>query len=196
VSAAVSTDEIYDRYLEKAIAEINELGRELAAHGDALHVPVLGTGHPLGDIFLVKWKPRAPEIQEGVAFHGRSGDAILKSLQRLHVDGRVVYGTNCFKFGTEEPSDAAAWLRRELHIVQPELVVLMGPDTVQFVNGLGFPLADQVDSEALGLQRFTPTISALVTPDIDESLNEQGAKTRFWNAFKALGPWWAEHPPY
>jgi hypothetical protein len=35
-----------------------------------------------------------------------------------------------------------------------------------------------------------------VTPDIDESLDEQGAKTRFWAAFKALGTWWAELPPY
>jgi hypothetical protein len=46
------------------------------------------------------------------------------------------------------------------------------------------------------LQRFTPTIEALVTPDIDASLDEQAAKTRFWQAFKALGPWWAELPPY
>ena len=28
------------------------------------------------------------------------------------------------------------------------------------------------------LQRFTPTIEALVTPDIDASLDEQAAKTR------------------
>ena len=46
------------------------------------------------------------------------------------------------------------------------------------------------------MQRFTPTIDALVTPDIDASLDEQDAKTRFWNAFKALGAWWAELPPY
>ena len=54
-----------------------------------------------------------------------------------------------------------------------------------------------LDAERPGeLQRFTPTIEALVTPDIDASLDEQGAKTRFWNAFKALGAWWAELPPY
>ena len=50
---------------------------------------------------------------------------------------------------------------------------------------------------ALGeLQRFTPTIEALVVPDIDLSLDEAPAKTAFWNAFKAVGPWWAELPPY
>jgi uracil-DNA glycosylase family 4 len=193
---AVSTDEIHERYLRKAIAEINELGDELTARGDALHVPVLGSGHPLADVFLLKWAPQPTEIQEGVAFFGRSGQALLKSLQRLGVDPLAVYGTNCLKFGTEEPSEAAGWLLRELHIVQPKLLIVMGDGAVEFVNDLRFPLADPLDPAATGIQRFTPTIDALVTPDIDHSLDEQAAKTRYWNAFKALGPWWAEQPPY
>ena len=195
--SAVPTDEIYERYLRKAIAEVNELGDELASRGDELHVPVLGSGHPLADIFLLKHAPQPSEIQEGVAFFGRSGQALLKSLQRLHVDPLAVYGTNCLKFGTEDADEAGAWLTRELHIVQPKLLVPMGEQAVAFVNDLGFPLSTALDLEAVGsVQRFTPTIGALVTPDIDTSLDEQDAKTRFWNAFKTLGPWWAELPPY
>jgi uracil-DNA glycosylase len=197
VSAAVPTDEIYERYLKKAIAEINELGDELARAGDELRVPVLGSGHPLADVLLLKYTPQPTEIQEGVAFFGRSGQAVLKSLQRLNIDPLAVYGTNCLKFGTEDPNDARAWLTRELHIVQPKLVVAMGTRAVEFLNELRFPLSDPVDPTSEGiLQRYTPTIEALVTPDVDESLDEQPAKTRFWNAFKALGPWWAEQPPY
>ena len=197
MSAAVPTDEIYERYLKKAIAEINELGDELARAGDELRVPVVGSGHPLADIFLLKHAPQPTEIQEGVAFFGRTGQAVLKSLQRLHVDPLAVYGTNCLKFGTEDPADAASWLTREIHIVQPKLVVAMGGATVEFLNELRFPLADEVDPEAVGVvRRFTPTIEALVTPDVDEALDEQPAKTAFWNAFKSLGPWWAEQPPY
>ena len=109
---ALPTDEIYERYLKKAIAEINELGDELARTGDELRVPVVGSGHPLADVLLLKYLPLPPEIQEGVAFFGRSGQAVQKSLQRLHVDPSAVYGTNCLKFGTEDPADAAAWLRR------------------------------------------------------------------------------------
>jgi uracil-DNA glycosylase len=197
VPAAVPTDEIYERYLKKAIAEINELGDELARAGDELRIPVLGSGHPLADVFLLKHTPQQQEIQEGVAFFGRSGQAILKSLQRLHVDPLAVYGTNCLKFGTEDPADAAAWLTREIHIVQPKMLVVMGAASVAFLNDLRFPLADPIDAGAVGVvQRFTPTLDALVTPDVDESLDEQPAKTAFWNAFKALGPWWAEQPPY
>jgi uracil-DNA glycosylase family 4 len=195
--SAVPTDEIHERYLRKAIAEINELGDELLSLGDELHVPVLGSGHPLADVFLLKWAPQPSEIQEGVAFFGRAGQALLKSLQRLGVDPLAVYGTNCLKFGTEDAAEAQGWLVRELHIVQPKLVVVMGAPAAEFVNGLAFPLADPVDVEAPGVvRRFTPTVSVLVTPDVDASLDDQAAKTAFWNAFKALGAWWAEQPPY
>ena len=190
-------DEIQERYLRRAIAEVNELGDELLALGDELHVPVLGSGHPLGDIFLLKHRPTQSEIHEGVAFFGRAGQALLKSLQRLGVDPLAVYGSNCLKFGTEDPADARRWLTRELHIVQPRLVVAMGAPTVAFLESLSFPLSETLDGDRPGeLQRFTPTIEALVTPDIDESLDEQGAKTQFWSAFKTLGTWWAELPPY
>ena len=196
--APVTTDEIYDRYLKKAIAEINELGHEIersAARKRA--VPVLGSGHPLGDIMLLKHSPRPAEVQEGVAFFGRSGQAILKSLQRLHVDPMAIYGTNALKFEGATERQAKPWLTRELHIVQPRLVVAMGEPTVAFLAALDFPLSEPLDADRPGeLQRFTPTIQALVTPDIDDSLDEQGAKTRFWSAFKMLGTWWAELPPY
>ena len=196
MSSAVPTDEIYERYLQKAISEINELGDEIGRAGDELHVPVLGSGHPLADVFLLKHDPKPAEIQEGVAFFGRAGQALLKSLQRLRVDPMAVYGTNCLKFGGETFEEAAPWLVRELHIVQPKLLVAMGEQTVEFVNRLDFPLADPLDPAAEGLQRFTATIEALVVPDIDAALDEAPAKTAFWNAFKAVGTWYSELPPY
>jgi uracil-DNA glycosylase family 4 len=191
------TDEIQEKYLQRAIAEINELGDELsrAAAGSDSGL-VVGSGHPLGDVMLVKYAPQPAEFQEGVAFFGRAGQAILKSLQRLHVDPLAVYGTNCVKYAGEREDDARLVLTRELHIVQPKLLVVMGDDALAFVNGLEFPLAATLEPRLGELQAFTATIEALVVPDIDASLDEQEAKTGFWNAFKQLGPWWAELPPY
>jgi uracil-DNA glycosylase family 4 len=193
---SASTDEIYEKYLQKAITEINELGDEVTRAGAAGGAPVLGSGHPLADVLLLKYRPRPAEVQEGVAFYGRSGQAILKSLQRLRVDPLSVYGTNCLKFADEDEQEARPFLVRELHIVQPKLVVVMSEEAVAFVNSLEFPLADALELRFGELQRFTPTVEALVVPDIDASLDEQPAKTEFWNAFKVLGTWWAELPPY
>jgi uracil-DNA glycosylase len=190
------TDEIFEKYLQKAIAETNELGDEIARAAGEAQVPVLGSGHPLADVFLLKHDPKQAEVQEGVAFYGRAGQALLKSLQRLRVDPLAVYGTNCLKFAGGDEEEARPWLTRELHIVQPKLIVVMGEPALEFLNSLEFPLADPLETKPGELQRFTATIQALYVPDIDESLDDAPAKTRFWNAFKALGPWWAELPPY
>jgi uracil-DNA glycosylase family 4 len=189
-------DEIHEKYLQKAITEINELGDEIARSGGGGRVPVLGSGHPLADVFLLKYRPQPAEVQEGVAFFGRAGQAILKSLQRLRVDPMAVYGTNCLKFEDGDEDESRPWLLRELHVVQPKLLAVMGEEALAVVNSLEFPLADALEYRVGDLQRFTATIEALVCPDIDASLDEQPAKTRFWNAFKRVGPWWAELPPY
>ena len=192
----VSTDDISERYLKKAIAEINELGHEIAQAAGSDHVPVLGSGHPLADIFMLKHRPQTAEVHEGVAFFGRTGQAILKSIQRLHVDPTAVYGTNVVKFEGAEEEDTRRWLARELHVVQPKIVVVMGQDALACLNAVRFPLSDEVEDAPGRIQRFTPTIDALVCPNVDASLDEQAAKRAFWEAFKALGPWWAELPPY
>jgi uracil-DNA glycosylase len=195
VATAVTTDEIYERYLRKAIDEANRLANDIAHAADGAPT-ALPTGHPLASMFLLKYGPQAQELQEGVAFHGRAGQALIKSLQRLHVDPLEVYGTNCVKFAGCDLELARGWLARELRIVGPKLVVVMGEDALEFLNGLRFPLSSPLEVKVGELQRFTPTIEALHVPDIDLSLDEQPAKTAFWNAFKIAGSWWAELPPY
>jgi len=195
VTAAVTTDEIFDRYLKKAITEVNRLSDEIA-QAAAGRVPVLPSGHPLASIFLLKYEPKPQEVQEGIAFHGRAGNALIKSLQRLRVDPLEVFGTTCLKFAGGDEDESRPWLARELRIVQPKLVVVMGEEARRFLNELAFPLSQPVEATLGEPQRFTPTIEALYVPDIDASLDEQAAKTRFWNAFKPVGPWWAELPPY
>lgn len=195
MASTVTTDQIYERYLQKAITEINRLSHEIAQAADGAPT-ALPTGHPLANIFLLKYGPQAQELQEGVAFHGRAGNALIKSLQRLHVDPLEVYGSNCVKFAGCDQTLAAEWLRRELRIVEPKLLVVMGEDALEFANSAGFQLAQPLLSKVGELQRFTPTIEALIVPDIDSSLDEAPAKTAFWNAFKSVGPWWAALPPY
>jgi uracil-DNA glycosylase family 4 len=196
-------DEIQEKYLERAIRELNQLGRELAEcqlcpRGKLM--PVLGSGHPQADIFMVKHAATAAEIEEGVAFYGRAGNALVKSFKRLGIDPLVVYGTLCAKCPTSDPElageECVRRLLEEIAIVQPRILVVMGPRALETVNALEVPLSRKIEEREGEIQAFTPTIDALYVPDIDGSLDEQGAKQRFWQAFRMLGRWYDELPPY
>jgi uracil-DNA glycosylase len=196
-------DEIREKYLERAIRELNAFARRL---GDCSHcprgqlMPVLGSGHPQADIFLVKYSARPSEVEEGVAFYGRTGNALMKSLKRLNIDPLAVYGTLCVKCPVADPAMAdpgcVARLVEELAIVQPKIVVVMGEDALNVVNDLGVPLSRELTATPGELQHFTPTIEGLYVPNIDDSLDEDGAKRAFWSAFRVLGQWWEDLPPY
>lgn len=196
-------DEIREKYLERAIRELNQMSREIQ---DCQHcprgklMPVLGSGHPQADVFMLKQAPLASEIEEGVAFYGRSGNALMKSFKRLGIDPLVVYGTLCVKCPIPEPDLAAgecvARLVEELAIVQPKIVVVMGEPALRILNSLSVPLSRPLEQREGEIQAFTPTVDALYTPDIDLSIDEEGAKQRFWRAFKVLGDWYEDLPPY
>jgi uracil-DNA glycosylase family 4 len=196
-------DEIREKYLERAIRELNSLTRELQScrhcpRGNLM--PVLGSGHPQADVFLLKFAPAASEVEEGVAFYGRSGNALMKSLKRLSIDPLAVYGTLCVKCPVADPSlaDPACVARvvEELAIVTPKIVVVMGEDALAALNDLDVPLAKALDFEPGVVQPFTPSCDALVVPNIDEALDEEAAKREFWSAFRVLGDWYADLPPY
>jgi uracil-DNA glycosylase len=196
-------DEIREKYLERAIRELNTFTRELQACDSCPRgnlMPILGSGHPQADVFLLKYAPTHAEIEEGVAFYGRSGTALMKSLRRLDIDPLAVYGTLCVKCPVADTALAAPEcvdrLVEEIAIVQPKIVVVMGEEALAILNDLAVPLARPVPPEPGVVQSLTPAMDALYTPDIDESLDEQDAKRAFWSAFRVLGEWYAELPPY
>ena len=196
-------DEIQEKYLERAIRELNQLTRSLqecshCPRGNLM--PVLGSGHPQADIMLLKFAPTAAEVEEGVAFYGRSGNALMKSFKRLGIDPLVVYGTLCVKCPVSDPALAAGECMErvveELAIVQPRIVVVMGDKALETLNELQVPLGRELSATLGEVQTLTPTIDALFVPDIDESLDSEQSKREFWSAFRALGDWYAELPPY
>jgi uracil-DNA glycosylase len=196
-------DEIKEKYLERAIRELNDLSRELQGcelcpRGRLM--PVLGSGHPQADVLLLKHAPTAAEIEEGVAFYGRSGNALMKSFKRLGIDPLVVYGTLCVKCPVADPSLAAeecvGRLVEEIAIVSPRVIVIMGEPALATLNGLDYPLGRSLEPRYGEVQTFTPTVDAIYVPDIDDSLDSEDAKREFWRAFRTLGDWYAELPPY
>jgi uracil-DNA glycosylase len=196
-------NEIYDKYLTRAISEINELTGEILRCSRCSHartMPVIGSGHPMADIFLLKYQARPSELHEGVAFFGRAGTALMKSCQRLKIDPLQLYGTNVVKCGEVREAHPEAkcldHLRRELAVVNPKLIVAMGEETVAALNTAAVPLARELEFKPGEIVDFTPGTEVLVTPDIDVSLDEQRLKAGFWRAFRRLGEWYDNIPPY
>ena len=196
-------DEIREKYLERAIRELNTFTRELQAcprcpRGNL--TPVLGSGHPQADIMLLKYAPKPSEIEEGVAFYGRSGTALMKALQRLDLDPLLVYGTLCIKCPVPDTTLAdpgcIARLVEEIAIVAPKIVVVMGIEALETLNDLALPLAATLSDRVGEIQSLTPSIEALYVPNIDESLDEETSKREFWHAFRRLGDWYADLPPW
>src|SRR5829696_6935034 len=145
-------DEIREKYLERAIRELNHFTRDLQScdrcpRGNLM--PVLGSGHPQADVFLLKYAPTPSEIEEGVAFYGRAGTALMKSLRRLDIDPLAVYGTLCVKCPVADTSLASPECRarvlEELAIVQPRIVVVMGEEALDELNDLDVPLGRPVE---------------------------------------------------
>lgn len=203
----VTDDEIHEKYLERAIREINALNRDVQdASPDEGSVAVIGSGHPQADVLLLKHHASREEIEEGVAFYGRTGSALLKSFGRLGIDPTTVYGTLCVKWpvaghdhlpaGGPVAAAGAELLLQELAVVQPRMIVVMGSDALEVLNGLGAPLAEHVRDLPGVVQRFTPACQVLVTPALDGALDELGAKQAFWTAFRGLGAWHDSLPPY
>ncbi|HEX2128437.1 MAG TPA: uracil-DNA glycosylase family protein [Solirubrobacterales bacterium] len=196
-------DEIKEKYLERAIRELNQLTHRLqecshCPRGNLM--PVLGSGHPQADVMLLKYAPTAAEIEEGVAFYGRSGNALMKSFKRLGIDPLAVYGTLCVKCPVSDPALAAGEcierIVEEIAIVQPRCVVVMGERARETLNEVGVPMAREIEPRQGEIQKLTPTVDALYVPDIDDSLDSEQSKREFWSAFRALGDWYAELPPY
>jgi uracil-DNA glycosylase family 4 len=196
-------DEIREKYLERAIRELNAFARDVQACDECPRgslMPVLGSGHPQADIVLLKYSARPSEVEEGVAFYGRSGTALMKSLKRLSIDPLAVYGTLCVKCPVPDPAMAdpacVGRLVEELAIVAPKIVVIMGPEALETLNELDIPLQRQLAPAVGEIQPLTPSLDALYVPNIDEALDDETAKRTFWAAFRILGQWWEELPPY
>src|SRR5438105_12287626 len=161
----VTDDEIREKYLERAIRELNAFTRDLQAcphcpRGNLM--PVLGSGHPQADIMLLKYSAQPSEIEEGVAFYGRAGTALMKSLKRLQIDPLAVYGTLCAKCPLSDPSlaDPACIARvvQEIAIVQPKIIVVMGAEALAALGEMQIPLARPLEPRVGVVQQLTPMI--------------------------------------
>lgn len=164
----IADDEIREKYLERAIRELGDVEREIRECSSCDRegiTPVLSSGHPQADIMLIGYEASQAEQQEGVAFYGRAGSAILASLKRLGIDPTTIYGTllqKCPRIDEAQPDVALTKLvAKEFAIVQPSVVVILGERALGALNALDIPLAQPLRWAPGETQRLTPTCDAI-----------------------------------
>lgn len=111
---------------------------------------VFGEGPAGAPVMLVGEQPGDAEDIQGRPFVGPAGKLLDRALAELSIDRRRLYVTNAvkhFKFvprgkrrihqkpGSSEIRACGPWLERELALVQPRLVVLLGATAVQAALG-------------------------------------------------------------
>jgi DNA polymerase len=147
---------------------------------------VFGEGPERADLVLVGEQPGDREDLEGRPFVGPSGHTLDTALERAGIDRSRVYLTNAVKHfrwkargkrRVHEPplrSQVVAcqpWLRAELEIVSPRLLVLMGAVAAQSLLGTGFSVTRErgiVRDAPPGLPAIVATVhpsSILRAPD-------------------------------
>ncbi|MCU1602574.1 MAG: uracil-DNA glycosylase [Frankiales bacterium] len=119
---------------------------------------VFSRGDTGARLMLVGEQPGDQEDLQGKPFVGPAGRVLVKALDEAGVDRDDAYVTNAvkhFKFtprgnrrihATPDASEAAAcrpWLRAEIEVVAPELVVLLGATAAKTVYGSGFRVTKQ-----------------------------------------------------
>ena len=195
----VATDEIYEKYLQKAITEINALGDEVAQAGAGTRVPVVGSGPPARRRLPAEVRARARrnsrKASRSTAAPGTRCSSRCSGCASTRWRSTA---RTALKFADGDEEESRPFLLRELHIVQPKLVVVMGEPALAFLNSRAVPARARARADRRASCRsFTPTIDALFTPDIDEALDEQPSKTRVLERVQAArrrgGP---SLPPY
>ncbi len=104
---------------------------------------VLGMGDPWSPLLFVGEGPGAQEDVEGQPFVGAAGQLLTKALQMVGIDRRRVYVANVVKCRppenrTPRPSEMSAcfpYLRRQIEILRPAILIPMGNPAMAMVLG-------------------------------------------------------------
>ncbi|UQW99610.1 UdgX family uracil-DNA binding protein [Streptomyces sp. RerS4] len=121
---------------------------------------VFGAGSPTARLFLVGEQPGDQEDRQGEPFVGPAGQLLRRALAEAGLGDEEVYVTNAvkhFKFTTaprgkrrihkapnlREMTACRPWLRAELRLVSPRLLVVLGATAGRALLGSSFKVGEQ-----------------------------------------------------
>ena len=152
---------------------------------------VFGVGDPQADVMFVGEAPGADEDRQGEPFVGRAGKLLDAMLAAIGLDRREggVYIANVLKCRPpnnrdprpEEVAQCAGYLRRQIDLIQPKVLVALGRVAAQNLLDTQQPLAKLRGTE----QQFHGT-PILVTYHPAYLLRNPADKAKAWEDLKAV----------
>lgn len=141
---------------------------------------VFGEGPVPAAVMMIGEQPGDQEDQQGKPFVGPAGGILRKALAEVGIDPATVFMTNAVKHFKWEPSPrgkrrlhakpsvgqvraCGPWLEREIELVKPRVMVLLGATAAQSLLGSSFRITKE-RGKVISDPRWTASVIATVHP--------------------------------
>jgi uracil-DNA glycosylase len=139
---------------------------------------VFGEGLSQADVMFIGEQPGDQEDRAGQPFVGPAGRVLDEALQEVGIERENVYVTNVVKHfkwvakgkrrihskpNAREIRACLPWLRQELEVVKPKVIVLLGATAAQALLGASFRVTQQ-RGKPIANTDFAPHLLATVHP--------------------------------
>jgi uracil-DNA glycosylase len=109
---------------------------------------VFGSGNPDADLMFIGEAPGAEEDRQGLPFVGPAGELLTKIIQAMDLRREDVYIANVVKCrppGNRDPqpdevATCRGYLERQIELVNPRLIVILGRVAAQTLLGVDSPI--------------------------------------------------------
>jgi uracil-DNA glycosylase family 4 len=165
------------------------------------YFPVIGQGNHFAKIMFIGEAPGENEAKTGRPFAGQSGRVLDELLERISLKRDDIYITNIVKDRPPKNRDPkkdeialyAPFLKRQIEIIQPQVIATLGRFSMEFILGLfNAPEKDQKISDLHGktIKVNTGYGEAYVIPLYHPAVALYAAsqKSELVEDFKALRP--------
>jgi len=154
---------------------------------------VFADGNPKGRIMFIGEAPGRDEDREGRPFVGRAGKLLDKMLEAMGLDRSKVYITNILPWRPPQnrdptPEEAAIclpFLRRQVHLVQPKILVLLGAVSARHLLGTTQGIM-RTRGRWLVYQTEHQAIAAMPTLHPAYLLRQPSAKRLVWRDLQSI----------
>lgn len=135
----------------------------------------------MAEVVFIKGMPEKDEIG-GVAFQGVEGKAIWQACQRLDLNLAFLYGTNIPKCKGCLSKKCWGFLREEIEIIQPQLLVALGGEPFQTLREVYKQKWSYLPGQVVECRNF----KVLISYDISLALKNKSLKSELWEHLKLV----------